>query len=56
LPVPFFIPEIDYDPYPLKEKVKIEEAPTGFNKIKAFRARHRFNDGETILYHLLVEM
>ncbi|MDQ1353556.1 MAG: Roc protein, partial [Acidobacteriota bacterium] len=50
------LPEIDYDPYPLKEKAKIQEVPTGFNKIKAFRARHRCNDGETILYHLMVEM
>jgi len=49
------LPQIDYKPYPLL-KDGIEEAPTGFNKITAFRARHRCNDGETILYHLLVEM
>jgi len=48
------IEHIDYNPYPLQGK--IEEAPTGFNKIMAFRARHRCNKGETILYHLLVEM
>ncbi|MCX6579663.1 MAG: hypothetical protein NT166_05710 [Candidatus Aminicenantes bacterium] len=40
----------------MKKKAEIEEVPTGLNKIKAFRARHRCNDGETILYHLLVEM
>jgi len=49
------LPQIDYKPYPLLED-GIEEAPTGFNKITAFRARHRCNNGETILYHLLVEM
>ncbi|MDQ1354053.1 MAG: internalin [Acidobacteriota bacterium] len=35
---------------------EIDEVPTGFLKIKAFRARHRCIDGETILYHILVEM
>ncbi|MCX6581333.1 MAG: leucine-rich repeat domain-containing protein [Candidatus Aminicenantes bacterium] len=49
------LPQIDYNPYPLV-KDGIEEVPTGFNKVAAFRARHRCNDGETILYHLLVEM
>jgi hypothetical protein len=47
--------QIDYKPYPLV-KDGIEEAETGFDKITALRARHRSNKGETILYHLLVEM
>ncbi|MDQ1355192.1 MAG: Roc protein [Acidobacteriota bacterium] len=51
-----YLPKIDYGDYPLKVKAEIAEVPTGFNKIKAFRARHRCNNGETILYHLLVEM
>jgi hypothetical protein len=34
----------------------IEEVHTGFNKIAAYRARHRCNKGETVLYHLLVDM
>jgi hypothetical protein len=46
--------QIDYESYGLKGK--IEEAETGFNKIAAFRARHRCNKGETVLYHLLVDM
>jgi hypothetical protein len=46
--------QIDYESYGLKGK--IEEAKTGFNKIAAYRARHRCNKGETVLYHLLVEM
>ncbi|NIM17826.1 MAG: hypothetical protein GTO45_38105 [Candidatus Aminicenantes bacterium] len=46
--------QIDYESYGLKGK--IEEAETGFNKIAAFRAHHRCNKGETVLYHLLVEM
>jgi hypothetical protein len=50
------LPEIDYGKYPLIEKAEIEVVPTGFHKIKTFRARHRCNDGETILYHILVEM
>ncbi|HLP46392.1 MAG TPA: hypothetical protein VK469_10610, partial [Candidatus Kapabacteria bacterium] len=49
-----YLPQINYAPYPLKEEIK--EVPTGFYKIKVFRARHQCNDGETILYHLLVEM
>jgi len=49
------LPQIDYKLYPLL-KNGIEEAPTGLNKVAAFRARHRCNNGETILYHLLVEM
>jgi hypothetical protein len=49
-----YLPQIDYAPYPLKGE--IQEVPTGFHKIKAFRARHQCNDGETILNHLLVEM
>jgi GTPase SAR1 family protein len=44
----------EYKSYGLKGK--IEEAKTGFNKIAAYRARHRCNKGETVLYHLLVEM
>ncbi len=47
--------QIDYKSYPLL-KDGIEEAPTGFHKIAAFRALHQCNKGETILYHLLVEM
>ncbi|MCX6583357.1 MAG: hypothetical protein NT166_24535 [Candidatus Aminicenantes bacterium] len=47
--------QIDYESYPLL-KDGIEEVPTGFNKIAAFRAHHRCNKGETILYHILVEM
>ncbi|HLP61272.1 MAG TPA: COR domain-containing protein, partial [Candidatus Deferrimicrobium sp.] len=47
--------QIDYESYPLV-KDGIEEAKTGFNKITAFRARHKCNKGETVLYHLLVEM
>jgi hypothetical protein len=49
------LPQIDYKLYPLL-KDGIEEAPTGFNKVAAFRAQHQCNKGETILYHLLVEM
>ncbi|MCX6583554.1 MAG: GTP-binding protein [Candidatus Aminicenantes bacterium] len=48
-------PQIDYNPYPLL-KDGVEVVSTGLNKVAAFRARHRCNDGETILYHLLVEM
>ncbi|HLP46754.1 MAG TPA: hypothetical protein VK469_12430, partial [Candidatus Kapabacteria bacterium] len=46
--------KIDYATFELEGD--IEEATTGFNKITAFRARHKCNKGETILYHLLVEM
>jgi len=46
--------QIDYESFPLIKG--IEEVPTGFNKIAAFRARHRCNKGETVLYHILVEM
>ena len=49
-----YLPQINYAPCPLKKE--IEEVPTGFNKIKAYRAIHQCNDGETSLYHLLVEM
>jgi hypothetical protein len=47
--------QIDYKPYPLV-KDGIDEIETGFDKITAFRARHQCNKGETVLYHLLVEM
>jgi len=47
------IEHMDYGTYALDG---VEEAPTGFNKITAFRTRHKCNEGETILYHLLVEM
>ena len=46
---------IDYESYTLM-KDGIEEVHTGFNKIAAYRARHRCNKGETVLYHLLVDM
>jgi len=46
--------QIDYKFFPLISG--IEEVLTGFNKIAVFRARHRCNKGETVLYHLLVEM
>jgi internalin A len=46
---------IDYESYPLM-KDGIEEVHTGFHKIAAYRARHRCNKGETVLYHLLVDM
>ncbi|HLP57264.1 MAG TPA: hypothetical protein VK186_00470, partial [Candidatus Deferrimicrobium sp.] len=46
--------EIDYESYGLISG--IDDVPTGLNKIKAYRARHRCNDGETILYHLLAKM
>ncbi|MCU0288012.1 MAG: hypothetical protein MUF15_16665 [Acidobacteria bacterium] len=46
--------QIDYGTYPLKKEIK--EVPTGFNKIRAFRAGHQYNESETILNHLLVEM
>jgi len=45
---------IDYETHALKGK--IEEIETGFNKVTAFRGRHRVNKGETVLYHILVEM
>jgi hypothetical protein len=45
---------IDYDIYGLKGE--IQEVKTGFNKITAFRAHHRCNKGETVLYHLLADM
>ncbi|MCX6580167.1 MAG: leucine-rich repeat domain-containing protein [Candidatus Aminicenantes bacterium] len=44
---------IEYQ-YPLIGE--IEDTGTGFNKIKAYRTRHRCNEGETLLYHILVEM
>jgi hypothetical protein len=47
--------KMDYSAYPLK-KNSIEEMETRFNKITAYRAHHRCNQGETILNHLLVEM
>jgi len=40
--------------YPLIDQ--IEDIPTGFTKIKAYRTRHRCNEGETFLYHLLAQM
>jgi internalin A len=46
--------QIDYESYGLKGG--IEDAHTEFNKIAAFRGRHRCNTGETVLYHLLVDM
>jgi internalin A len=46
--------QIDYETYPLIGEIETPE--TGFNKIKAYRGRHRVNTGETVLYHLLVEM
>ena len=45
---------IDYDTYELKGE--IVEMETGFNKIAAYRAHHRCNKGETVLYHLLADM
>jgi hypothetical protein len=45
---------IPYDTYGLRGE--IQEVKTGFNKITAFRARHRCNKGETVLYHLLADM
>jgi len=46
---------IDYESYTLL-KDGIEEVHTEFNKIVAYRARHRCNKGETILYHIIVDM
>jgi hypothetical protein len=46
---------IDYESYTLM-KDGIEEIHTVFNKIAAYRARHRCNKGETVLNHLLVAM
>jgi hypothetical protein len=46
--------QIDYESYGLKDG--IEDVHTGFNKITAYRARHRCITGETVLYHLLVDM
>ncbi len=46
---------IDYENYTLM-KDGIEEVHTGFHKIAAYRTRHRCNKGETVLYHLLVDM
>jgi internalin A len=46
--------KIDYKVYPLQGK--IAETKTGFNKIMAYRARHRCHKGETVLNHILVEM
>jgi hypothetical protein len=46
--------KIDYKTYPLQGK--ITEPKTGFNKIMAYRARHRCHKGETVLDHILVEM
>ena len=45
---------IDYDTYALLGE--IEKVETGFNKLAAYRARHRCNEGETVLNHILVEM
>jgi len=47
--------QIDYETYPLV-KNGIDDVETGFDKITAFRAHHLGNKGETVLYHLLVEM
>jgi Leucine-rich repeat (LRR) protein len=47
--------QIDYESYTLM-KNGIEEVLTGFNKIAAYRARHRCNKGETVIYHILVDM
>jgi hypothetical protein len=46
--------QMDYESYALKGKIEVAE--TGFNKIAAYRAHHRCNKGETVLYHLLVDM
>jgi hypothetical protein len=46
--------KMNYQSFPLQGK--IAESNTDFNKITAFQARHRCNTGETVLYHLLVEM
>jgi hypothetical protein len=46
--------KIDYKAYPLQGK--IAEPETGFNKIMAYRGRHRCHKGETVLDHILVEM
>jgi len=35
---------------------QIETPTSGFNKITVYRARHRCNDGETVLNHILVEL
>jgi hypothetical protein len=45
---------IDYDTYSLLGE--IEKVETGFNKLTAYRARHRCNEGETVLNHIMVEM
>jgi hypothetical protein len=45
---------IDYESYALHGE--IETVATGFHKMAAFRARHRCNEGETVLNHILVEM
>jgi internalin A len=45
---------IDYETYALQGE--IEKVETGFNKLAAYRARHRCNEGETVLNHILVEM
>jgi hypothetical protein len=45
---------MDYETYSLQGEIK--EIETGFNKIKAYRAWHRVNTGETVLYHILVDM
>ncbi len=46
--------QIDYKAYPLLGK--IAEPDTGFNKIMAYRGRHRCHTGETVVAHILVEM
>ncbi|HLP47318.1 MAG TPA: hypothetical protein VK469_15305, partial [Candidatus Kapabacteria bacterium] len=48
--------QIDYASYELKGEIEEPHTDTGFNKIKVFRARHKCNESETILYHLLAEM
>ncbi len=45
---------IEYETYALQGE--IEKVETGFNKLAAYRVRHRCNTGETVLNHILVEM
>ncbi|MGE5342868.1 MAG: COR domain-containing protein [Candidatus Omnitrophota bacterium] len=49
-----YIQDMDYGSYTLYGDIEIPD--TGFNKITAFRARHKYNNNETVLYHILVEM
>ncbi|MGE5340122.1 MAG: COR domain-containing protein [Candidatus Omnitrophota bacterium] len=48
------IDHMNYGSYSLN--ANIEFTKTGFNKIVAFRSRHKCNSGEMVLYHILVEM